>query len=87
MPKTEKDIDLQKLEQRIQTYDVSANTAKKGESGIQDVIDNTGIQGVEMGHGKCTSCIPPLHVVDITSFWLFLFLFLLFNIVYWRRLY
>ena len=32
---------------------------------------------------KCIFGIPPLHVVDFIAFWLFLFLYVLFNCTYW----
>ena len=32
---------------------------------------------------KCIFSIPPIHVVDIISFWVFLFSYLIFNCIYW----
>ena len=34
---------------------------------------------------NCMVSIPPLHAIDLIAFWLFLFLYLLFNCIYWAH--
>ena len=80
MSKKEKDVVVQ-LRRRIRRVHPVENVTKKEKSDIDTFNEDVG------NHAKntCMFGISPIHAVDYTAFCLFLFLYLLFNIIYWLQ--
>ena len=62
-----------------------------GDADNKETLANQGLtkegekEGLEKRSGGFLLKVPPLYAVDITAFWLFLLIFLLFNCIYWYQ--